>query len=152
LRFGAPGASPPPADGGLRGGSTAAPGILQLVQGRSPRRAVVFGRLPFSCSVAMDALTPAIDVRRVPPPQRHPLIFSTFDALPPGGAFEIINDHDPVPLYFEFERVRSGQFAWQYLASGPALWQVRIARTRTGTNASTPRGCGGSGGCGCSGG
>jgi uncharacterized protein (DUF2249 family) len=80
------------------------------------------------------------------------LIFSTFDALSPGASFEIVNDHDPVPLYFEFERVRSGQFAWQYLQSGPALWQVRISRTRTGFATGAPRGCGGHGDCGCSGG
>ncbi|MBX3638265.1 MAG: DUF2249 domain-containing protein [Rubrivivax sp.] len=99
------------------------------------------------------AATPAIDVRRVPPPQRHPLIFSTFDALAPGAALEIVNDHDPLPLYFEFERVRDGQFSWRYLESGPARWHVRIERTRAGGATGAPRGCGGgSGGCGCSGG
>ena len=92
-----------------------------------------------------------IDVRYVPPPQRHPLIFSTFDALAAGAAFEIVNDHDPLPLYFEFERVRGGQFAWSYLECGPARWHVRITRTQAGAAAGTPRGCG-SGGCGCSGG
>lgn len=69
-----------------------------------------------------------IDVRSVPPPQRHPLIFGTFDALAPGEHFEIVNDHDPLPLYFQFERVRTGQFEWGYLQQGPAVWQVRIAR------------------------
>jgi uncharacterized protein (DUF2249 family) len=40
------------------------------------------------------------------PLDRHPLIFSTFDSLHPGQAFELINNHDPVPLYFRFRKVR----------------------------------------------
>ncbi len=73
-----------------------------------------------------------IDVCQVPPPQRHPLIFGTFDTLAPGRAFEIVNDHDPVPLYFQFEKTRLGQFDWRYLESGPARRHVRIARVATG--------------------
>lgn len=90
-------------------------------------------------------------VPAVPPSQRHPLIFSTFDALAAGGAFEIVNDHDPLPLYMQFERTRPGQFSWQYLVSGPEQWQVRIGRVRVGAPTGTSSGCG-SGGCGCSGG
>ncbi len=101
----------------------------------------------------MDATIERIFVPTVPPPQRHALIFSTFDALPPGGAFEIVNDHDPMPLQAQFERTRGGQFAWQYLESGPAQWQVRISRVRAGAASGTTTGCGGGGGgCGCSGG
>ena len=93
---------------------------------------------------------PPLDVRTVPPPQRHPLIFGTFDALPVGGAFDIVNDHDPVPLHQQFQRVRPGQFDWRYLEAGPARWQVRIGRTAAGV-APVADGCG-QGGCGCSGG
>ncbi len=92
-----------------------------------------------------------IDVRTLPPPQRHPIIFGTFDALEPGESFEIVNDHDPVPLYFQFEKTRGGQFDWRYLEAGPSLWQVRIARTAAGTASGPTGGCG-CGGCGCSGG
>jgi len=91
-----------------------------------------------------------IDVRGVPPAQRHPLIFGTFDALATGQAFEIENDHDPVPLYFQFEQTRGGQFAWRYLESGPARWHVRIARIAAGVAGGVSTGCGG--GCACSGG
>ncbi len=49
-----------------------------------------------------------IDVRTIAPAQRHSQIFATFDALPAGGALELVNDHDPVPLYFQFEKMRSG--------------------------------------------
>ena len=94
-----------------------------------------------------------IDVRTVPPVQRHPLIFGSFDALVPGESFEIVNDHDPVPLQGQFERTRGGQFAWHYLESGPARWQVRISRIAAGVAGGSTGGCGGGGGgCGCSGG
>lgn len=93
------------------------------------------------------AETPLIDVRRVLPSQRHPLIFSTFDALAPGEAFEIVNDHDPVPLYFQFERTRLGLFDWRYLQAGPELWQVRISRVAPGAASGESSGCCGS--CSC---
>lgn len=90
----------------------------------------------------------AIDVRSVPPPQRHPLIFGSFDALAPGEHFEILNDHDPLPLYYQFERVRSGQFDWLYLQQGPVVWQVRISRLMNGEASGQPVGCAGH--CHCS--
>ena len=77
-----------------------------------------------------------LDLRSIPPSQRHPLIFSTFDALDTGAAFEIVNDHDPVPLYMQFERSRLGQFDWRYVVAGPDQWQIRISRKAT---AGTPR-------------
>lgn len=96
--------------------------------------------------------TPAaqIDLRAVPPPRRHPLIFSTFDALPAGGAFEIVNDHDPLPLYVQFESTRLGLFDWHDLEHGPDRWRVRIAKLGQGEPGATPQGCGAR--CGCGGG
>lgn len=70
-----------------------------------------------------------IDVRTIPPRDRHPLIFDTFDALQPGGAFVLVNDHDPRPLHYQFQHERPGLFTWEYLVSGPDEWQVRISRT-----------------------
>ena len=91
-----------------------------------------------------------IDVRTISPPARHPLIFSQFDALGPGEHFEIVNDHDPLPLYFQFERARAGQFVWRYLQNGPSRWQVRIGRVATGQAGPVAGGCGGSGRGQCS--
>lgn len=73
-----------------------------------------------------------IDVRIVPPPSRHPLIFGTFDALSLGEGFEIVNDHDPQPLRSHFARTRPGQYVWRYLESGPRRWHVRIDRVAAG--------------------
>lgn len=72
-----------------------------------------------------------IDVRTIAPRDRHPLIFQTFDALQPGEAFVLVNDHDPRPLHYQFQHERAGLFAWDYLVSGPDEWQVRISRTGT---------------------
>lgn len=71
---------------------------------------------------------PTIDVRSIPPRDRHPLIFDTFDALEPGASFELVNDHDPKPLYHQLRAERDGQLDWTYLVQGPDVWRVRIGR------------------------
>lgn len=70
-----------------------------------------------------------LDVRTIPPAQRHPLIFQRFAGLPVGGSFVLINDHDPKPLSYQLNFEHSGQLGWEYLEQGPAVWQVRISRT-----------------------
>ena len=40
-----------------------------------------------------------LDVRPLVPMDRHSLIFDKCDQLPQGGAFVLVNDHDPKPLY-----------------------------------------------------
>ncbi|HEU4700681.1 MAG TPA: DUF2249 domain-containing protein [Gemmatimonadales bacterium] len=69
-----------------------------------------------------------IDVRRIPPRERHPSIFAAFDALQPGEALVIVNDHDPRPLRYQLMMERTEQFEWIYEAEGPEVWQVRIER------------------------
>lgn len=70
-----------------------------------------------------------IDVREIAPRERHPLIFQTFDELAAGDAFELVNDHDPKPLYYQFMAERPGQLDWDYLEEGPEVWRVRISKT-----------------------
>jgi uncharacterized protein (DUF2249 family) len=70
-----------------------------------------------------------LDVRTEPPARRHELIFDTFAALPAGDGFELVNDHDPKPLYYQLEAEQTGRFSWQYLEEGPEVWRVRIGRT-----------------------
>jgi uncharacterized protein (DUF2249 family) len=69
-----------------------------------------------------------LDVRAIAPRDRHPLIFRLFDELEPGGAFELVNDHDPKPLYYQFQAERQGQVDWAYLEEGPEVWRVRVGR------------------------
>ncbi len=71
----------------------------------------------------------SLDVRTIPPPQRHPMIFQRFVSLPVGGAFILVNDHDPKPLYYQLNFEYSGQLGWDYLEQGPGVWRVRISRT-----------------------
>jgi len=70
-----------------------------------------------------------LDVREMPPRERHPTILDTFGALAPGEAFELVNDHDPMPLRYQFEAEMPGRFTWEYLEEGPEDWRVRIGRT-----------------------
>lgn len=44
-----------------------------------------------------------LDLRDVPPPERHPMIHSAFEALDSGESLEIVNDHEPKPLFYEFQ-------------------------------------------------
>jgi len=69
-----------------------------------------------------------IDVRQIAPRDRHATIFSTFERLAPGAALEIVNDHDPKPLHYQFQAERPGTFAWTYLEDGPDVWRVAIQK------------------------
>ncbi|SHG40573.1 Uncharacterized conserved protein, DUF2249 family [Halobaculum gomorrense] len=44
-----------------------------------------------------------LDVRDVPPAKRHPTIHDAFADLDAGESLELINDHDPQPLFYEFQ-------------------------------------------------
>ena len=69
-----------------------------------------------------------LDVRVVPPREKHPTIFRTFDALDAGDAFVLVNDHDPRPLRAQFDELVGGRFTWTYRERGPAVWRVEISR------------------------
>ncbi|MGH7639715.1 MAG: DUF2249 domain-containing protein [Candidatus Dormibacteria bacterium] len=69
-----------------------------------------------------------LDVRAIPPSQRHQLIFSSLDRLGEGQSLTLVNDHDPLPLRYQLEATRAGQFEWAYLESGPRTWKVHIGR------------------------
>lgn len=67
-----------------------------------------------------------LDAREIPPRVRHETIFEHLDALSAGEALRLLNDHDPAPLRYQLEATRPGQFAWEYVESGPVDWQVDI--------------------------
>jgi uncharacterized protein (DUF2249 family) len=69
-----------------------------------------------------------VDVRNITPRERHPLIFSTFHKLPAGHAMQLVNDHDPKPLFYQFNAELPGQFGWDYLEQGPDTWRVSITK------------------------
>lgn len=69
-----------------------------------------------------------IDVRTIIPRERHPLLFQTFDNLAAGESFELVNDHDPKPLYYQFMAERPGELGWEYLEEGPETWRVVLTK------------------------
>jgi uncharacterized protein (DUF2249 family) len=69
-----------------------------------------------------------IDVRTIPPRERHPLIFNTFNGLAAGESLLLINDHDPKPLHYQFQAEQANRFGWNYLQQGPDVWQVQISK------------------------
>lgn len=69
-----------------------------------------------------------VDVRNIPPRERHPLIFNTFINLAAGESLLLINDHDPKPLYYQFQAEHTNRFDWNYLEQGPDVWQVWIRK------------------------
>jgi len=75
-----------------------------------------------------EELSEELDLREIPRPQRHPLIFAKFDALAPGASLRLLNDHDPVPLNRQFEMTRPGQALWEYIERGPSLFRIRIGK------------------------
>ncbi|EGL83295.1 Protein of unknown function DUF2249 [Caldalkalibacillus thermarum TA2.A1] len=76
----------------------------------------------------MSNIVAQIDVRPIPPRDKHPAIFRMFDELDPGKEMELINDHDPKPLFYQFQMERPNQFTWEYLEEGPEVWRVKIGK------------------------
>lgn len=69
-----------------------------------------------------------LNVTLLEPRMKHPTIFKHFDELQPGGSFEILNDHDPKPLYYQMIGERGNVFSWTYLENGPQWWRVQIRK------------------------
>ncbi|MED5622437.1 DUF2249 domain-containing protein [Ideonella sp. BN130291] len=77
-------------------------------------------------------LVTTLDVRTLLPRERHARIFALFDDLAPGAALELVNDHDPQPLYHQLKAQHPGRFSWNYVEQGPQIWRVRIDKESSG--------------------
>lgn len=69
-----------------------------------------------------------LDVRVIPPREKHPAIHARLNELEVGDVLTIVNDHDPRPLRFELEADYPERFGWEYLERGPQTWRVEIRR------------------------
>lgn len=67
-----------------------------------------------------------LDVRPMPPRERHETIFDRVDQLATGETLRLVNDHDPAPLRYQLDATRPGQFRWEYVEQGPEQWSVDI--------------------------
>lgn len=76
----------------------------------------------------MMAETPILDVRTEIPQRRHELIFEHYHALKPGESYILLNDHDPIPLYYQFEAEYKGKYVWNSIEEGPVDWRVEIGK------------------------
>lgn len=74
------------------------------------------------------SVTTELDVRVIPPREKHPTIHARLNELAPGATLTIVNDHDPRPLRFELEADYPELFSWEYLESGPETWRVAIQK------------------------
>ncbi len=72
--------------------------------------------------------TGELDVRVLIPIERHKLLLQVFKDLPVGESFVFINDHDPIPLYYEFKSIYGDVVGWLYLKKGGREWTVKVTR------------------------
>lgn len=70
-----------------------------------------------------------LDVRVLVPIKRHEKLIDIFRGLPADESFIFINDHDPLPLYYEFRSIFGDVVEWEYLNRGGREWKVKVTRT-----------------------
>jgi len=71
-----------------------------------------------------------MDVRPIPCSIKHGLIIRTWIELAVGDHFVLLNDHDPVPLYYQFAAQWPGAFTWEHLVKSPGECRVKITKLR----------------------
>ena len=69
-----------------------------------------------------------MDVRPIPCSIKHKLILKNWFNLAVGEYFILLNDHDPVPLRYQFEAEFPGAFTWDYVERGPEDFRVKITK------------------------
>jgi uncharacterized protein (DUF2249 family) len=69
-----------------------------------------------------------LDVRVLVPIERHKKLLKMFRDLPVGESFIFINDHDPMPLFYEFRSAHGDVVGWDYLQRGGTDWRVQVTR------------------------
>jgi uncharacterized protein (DUF2249 family) len=85
-----------------------------------------------------------MDVRSIPCSIKHGLIIKQWLELPVGDHFILLNDHDPVPLYYQFAAQWPDAFVWQHLVKGPEEFRIKITKLKaTASAAEAVECCGG---------
>jgi len=70
-----------------------------------------------------------MDVRPIPCSIKHGLILKNWFNLAVGDYFILLNDHDPIPLRYQFEAEFPGAFTWEYVERGPEDFRVKVTKT-----------------------
>ncbi len=76
----------------------------------------------------MEKKTVVLDLRSLQPFERHEKIFEVWDNLACGETLQIINDHDPKPLHYQYEAEYKGRYGWENVKNGPKDWIVNISK------------------------
>lgn len=81
--------------------------MLQSPKGVGERAAVrrterIRGKVDGSSEPTVERTT-TLDVREIPPVERHSTIHDAFVELEPSETFTIVNDHEPKPQFYEFQ-------------------------------------------------
>jgi uncharacterized protein (DUF2249 family) len=87
-----------------------------------------------------------MDVRPIPCSIKHGLILKTWFDLAVGDYFILLNDHDPIPLRYQFQAEFGEAFRWEYLERGPEDFRVKITKVQElpqGAEAAVAGGCSG---------
>lgn len=71
-----------------------------------------------------------LDLRDIVVFERHPKIFEAWEKLEEGKTLQLINDHDPKPLHYQFEEEYKDSYKWDYVQSGPKDWIVNITKIK----------------------
>ena len=69
-----------------------------------------------------------MDVRPIPCSIKHGMILQTWRELPVGDHFILLNDHDPVPLRYQFQAEFPESLSWDYIERGPTDFRVKITK------------------------
>lgn len=71
-----------------------------------------------------------MDVRSISCSIKHGLIIRTWLELAVGDFFILLNDHDPIPLYYQFSAEWPDAFSWEHLVKGPVEYRVKITKLK----------------------
>jgi uncharacterized protein (DUF2249 family) len=71
-----------------------------------------------------------MDVRSIPCSIKHGLIIRQWLQLPVGDHFILFNDHDPVPLRYQFAAQWPDAFTWEHLVNIPGEARVKITKLK----------------------
>jgi uncharacterized protein (DUF2249 family) len=71
-----------------------------------------------------------MDVRLIPCSIKHGLIIRAWLELAVGDHFILLNDHDPVPLRYQFAAEWPDAFSWEHLVKGPDEFRVKITKLK----------------------
>lgn len=71
-----------------------------------------------------------MDVRSIPCSVKHGLIIQAWLQLPVGDHFILFNDHDPVPLRYQFAAQWPDTFTWEHIVNIPSEARVKITKLK----------------------